>query len=304
MATYTISFQSRGKANQAHNRRDKDAVERANQRDKDAGLDPHIDVKGEYENWVDKRPMQALHEAMDGVIEAYNAKQKRRDRRTNLQREVDKYQKLIAGKKSDLVREVIIEVGNEKCHPPEDECYDFYRCAYNKFKKENPNLKIVGVYYHKDEPKSAPHLHIDYIPLHKKRKRGLDLQLGMAGALEDLGYSNAAGYATPEAREEGALAAWDNHMRDVLHTVAHNMGYQTVKGVSKGRGHEHTMVHKQAERIRENARTIEQQITQSRELDRQNAERTLERARESANPFKRSSIFDREVEIGHEPIVW
>lgn len=64
------------------------------------------------------------------------------------------------------------------------------------------------------------------------------------------------------------------------------------------------MVHKQEERIRENARTIEQQITQSRELDRQNAERTLERARESANPFKRSSIFDREIEIGHEPIVW
>lgn len=299
---YTISFQSRGLSNQAHNRRDKKTVERANQRDAEAGLEPHIDLQGEYLNWIDKKPVEALHEALDAVIESYNAKQKRKDRRTSLEHEIDKYKKKIADKNTDLVREVIISIGNRSEHPPAEECRQFYRCVLAKFKKENPNFLIVGAYYHADEPNSAPHMHLDYIPLHKKRKRGLEWQIGMAGALEDLGYSNSAGFSTQQARDDGALAAWDKHMRKSLYEIAHNMGYQTQQGKGEHREHVETRIFKQEEKLRNLERSIEMKNEILQEMNRDITERTLERTKDIRNPFRQKERVS--IEIEREPICW
>ena len=201
MGGYTVSVQMSGDVNQQHNRRDKDAVERANQRDLERGVAPHIQTGGKYENWIDKRPMAALHEVMDAPLAEYNAGQKRKARRRTVEDVVARYEQL---SKTPMVREMILEIGNVKHHPDESECRRILHRQLKVFQRENPNMKVIGAYYHADEPGSAPHLHVDFIPLHQKRARGVPIQIGMAGALEDLGYSNEAGYQTKAARKEGA----------------------------------------------------------------------------------------------------
>ena len=256
--SYTVSFHGRGGVNQAHNRRSEGAVDRANQKDIAAGLKEHIRENGHYEIWIDKTPKEALKEKLDPVIEKYNAKQTRKDRRYSVEKEMARYNSK-SNTKDAMVRECIVTLGNVANHPDDAECRRFLYRSLKEFQKKNPDFAICGAYYHADEPKSAPHLHIDFIPLHKKKKRGLDLQIGMSGALEDMGYVQES-YQSKADRVGGALTQWDNDMRDTLHDLAHDMGISTTRGGSVGRTHEHTREHKVMERQRE----IERQNTMER----------------------------------------
>lgn len=274
--SYTVSFHGRGGVNQAHNRRSEGAVERANQKDVDAGLAPHIRENGRYEIWIDRTPKAALKEKLAPAIESYNAQQKRKDRYYTVEKEIARYNSK-GNTKDGMVRECIITLGNVANRPDDAECRRFLYRSLKEFQRKNRDFAICGAYYHNDEPRSAPHLHIDYIPLHKKRKRGLDLQIGMSGALEDMGYTQAS-YQSRADRTNGALTQWDDDMRDTLHDLAHDMGISTTRGGSVGRTHEHTRDHKVMERQRE----IERQKTMERpvsrwDTDRNNRTRTWER---------------------------
>lgn len=280
--SYTVSFHGRGGVNQSHNRRSEGAVARANQKDVAEGLSPHIRENGRYEIWIDKTPKEALKEKLAPVIEAYNAQQKRKDRYYTVEKEIARYNSK-GNTKDGMVRECIVTLGNVANHPDDAECRRFLYQSLKKFQKANPNFAICGAYYHADEPKSAPHLHIDYIPLHKKRKRGLDLQIGMSGALEDMGYIQTS-YQSKADRVGGALTQWDNDMRDTLHDLAHDMGISTTRGGSVGRTHEHTRDHKVMERQRE----IERQKTMERPVSRWDSDRN-----NRARTWDRSYDFER-----------
>ena len=260
--SYTVSFHGRGGVNQSHNRRSEGAVARANQKDVDAGLKEHIREGGHYEIWIDKTPKEALKEKLAPVIEAYNAQQKRKDRYYTVEKEIARYNSK-GNTKDGMVRECIVTLGNVANHPDDAECRRFLYRSLKEFQKKNKDFAICGAYYHADEPRSAPHLHIDYIPLHKKRKRGLDLQIGMSGALEDMGYVQES-YQSRADRTNGALTQWDDDMRDVLHDLAHDMGISTTRGGSVGRTHERTREHK----VMEMKREIEIQKTVERPVSR------------------------------------
>lgn len=242
--SYTISFQVSKKANQAHNRREEKSVSRANERDKENGFDPHIKENSDYKTFVDMLPMEGCHEILDEAVRSYNAKQKRKDRKTTVEKEVSKYE--TSSKQTILVREVILTIGNKNEHPEDDECRRILQRQYKVFQQKNPNLKIIGAYYHNDEPGAAPHMHIDFIPFHKKRERGLDIQLGMKGALEDMGYENK-GFSTKEERDAGAMSQWSKEMHETMHEIARDYGLETVKGVSGKKKHEETNVYKKQE---------------------------------------------------------
>ena len=269
MGGYTVSVQMSGDVNQQHNRRDKDAVERANQRDLEKGVAPHIQTGGKYENWIDKKPMEALHEVMDAPLAEYNAGQKRKARRRTVEDVVARYEQL---SKTPLVREIILEVGNVKHHPEESECKDILHRQLDVFGAENPNMLVIGAYYHADEPGSAPHLHVDFIPLHQKRARGVPIQIGMAGALEDLGYSNEAGFKTRADRKEGALAKWSYDLHERMHEIAKEKGCETVKGVTEKEEdrdiHEPTLDHK----IKAKKKEIDELEEQQEELSKRNTD--------------------------------
>lgn len=264
MSEYTVSFHHGEVVNQAHNRRDKDTVERANERDRENGLDEHIDVKGEHETWIDMTPEEGCHKILDQAVENYNEKQKRKDRKTTVEDEVNKYLRI---SKTGMTREVILTVGNAKDHPDDQECRRILRQEYQQFKRKNPNLQIIGVYYHADEPGSAPHLHIDYIPWHSKRQRGLDKQIGLKGALEDMGYSNK-GFSSKEDRAEGALKRWTEDMRLLCQEVVRDYGFEIKTNPDKKKKHENTTKHK----IEESKKEVEILEQQKRKLTREISE--------------------------------
>ena len=83
---------------------------------------------------------------------------------------------------------------------PDEEVQKAICKAYvEEFKKQNPNMIVIGAYYHADEMrddgnggfiKGALHLHLDYIPVAYKCKRGQRVQNSMNGALIEQGIVN------------------------------------------------------------------------------------------------------------------
>ena len=75
----------------------------------------------------------------------------------------------------------MITIGNCEVMPDEEVQKAIYKAYVDEFIKQNPNMKVIGAYYHADEMrddgngaliKGAPHLHLDYIPVAYKCKRG------------------------------------------------------------------------------------------------------------------------------------
>lgn len=269
---YTVSFHHGEAVNQAHNRRDKDAVERANERDRENGLDEHIKENGKHETWLDMTPEKGCHKILDEAVENYNKKQKRKDRKTSVEDEVNKYMRI---SKTGMTREVILTVGNVKEHPDDSDCRTILWHEYQEFKRKNPNLQVIGAYYHNDEPGSAPHLHIDYIPWHGKRSRGLDKQIGLKGALEDMGYTNQKGFSSKKDRESGALAQWSEAMRELCKEVVRENGFDVKKGPDKEKKeHQNTTEYKKS--LQTNEKDIEALEQKERELKQRISELQLQ----------------------------
>lgn len=250
---YTVSIQAGRNANQAHNRRDPEEVKKTNDEDIAMGLEPHITVGGHFEVWRDFTQDEALHKLLDKPIEDYNARQKRKDRCTTFEKEKSRALRLNGYKK--LTREIIIEVGSVDDHPLESECRRILRHIGKQFQAENPNFLITGVYYHADEPGIAPHIHIDYIPFHKKRERGIDVQIGQKGALEDMGYTNDKGFSTKAARKEGAQAQWNYKMHEKKKEWLEELDYEFKEGNSRGKSHQNTKVAKVQKKAQEELKT-------------------------------------------------
>lgn len=55
------------------------------------------------------------------------------------------------------------------------------------WQERNPNLELIGAYYHADE-QGEPHIHLDYIPVAHGYKRGLETQTGLVKALQEQGF--------------------------------------------------------------------------------------------------------------------
>lgn len=55
------------------------------------------------------------------------------------------------------------------------------------WKERNPNLELIGAYYHADE-QGSPHVHLDYIPVAHGYTRGMETQTGLVRALGEIGY--------------------------------------------------------------------------------------------------------------------
>lgn len=55
------------------------------------------------------------------------------------------------------------------------------------FEARNPNLKLIGAYVHMDE--ASPHLHVDYIPVARGYKTGLQARNSLDKAMKQMGYT-------------------------------------------------------------------------------------------------------------------
>ena len=125
------------------------------------------------------------HELFDAAQQRYNAKQKRSDRKID-----NYYEKIRQSKQEKLFHEVIFQIGNKDDMNAKSEegklareiLIDFMK----DFQKRNPNLYVFSAHLHMDE--ETPHIHIDFVPLIRGSKRGLDTRVSLKGALAEQGF--------------------------------------------------------------------------------------------------------------------
>lgn len=166
----SISFNQSHKSNLAHNNRT------------NIHGNPDIDQSRLNENlyFVQKDIRKVYEDTFGEAVEAYNAKQSRKDRRIE-----DYYEKIRDDSKTHEQRELIVAIGEGK---DGEEYRGMKRAALvqyaEEFQERNPNLAVYNMVLHDDE--ANPHLHINYVP-HFKNTRGLSKRVGMDKALQQQG---------------------------------------------------------------------------------------------------------------------
>ena len=123
----------------------------------------HIDMERPHETWIDEPIREAYKRLFGKSVEAYNAKQKRSDRK------IKSYYKNICDDKSKHpVYEMIAGIYIKDDDGSVDDISDMKKAILRKFvdnwKERNPNLEIIGAYWHDDE-EGDMHVHIDSLRL-------------------------------------------------------------------------------------------------------------------------------------------
>lgn len=159
-----------------------------------------------------KRDIREVYNELFGqALAEYNAKQKRADRKIP-----DYYEHT---KKLGYVKpfyEVVVQFGDvESCGLKSgkwEEAKLMLDDYMKGFEERNPNLKVFNAVMHLDE--ATPHLHIDFIPVAHKNKKGLSVKNSMSGALQEQGFTHSN-------RLQNEWAAWEESefkvMTDILH---------------------------------------------------------------------------------------
>ena len=178
---HTVSTQlDKGKAkeyNRDHNNRVPESIN---------GKD-HIDPFGIHESWIDETVKDAYERIFGESTRRYNAWQTRKDRQyRSYLTELKK-----TGRGQKLVHEMVVQIGNQYNAPDAKTGYKIFREFVDGWPERNPNLALIGAYYHADE--QTPHVHMDFIPVAHGYKRGQDIQAGFVKALREQGVQASKG---------------------------------------------------------------------------------------------------------------
>lgn len=153
-------------------------------------------------------------------MNAYNAKQKRKDRKID-----DYYKHVQKSKNLDLQREFIVAVGNkadwEKLSFEEKKEVGEVLARYVRdFNERHSNMTIYNAIVHLDES-GAPHAHFNLVPTANGYKNGLSVQPSFRKALEQEGFG-------PSGREQ--FKAFRDAEVHRLHEFVHEIGIDRKAG--------------------------------------------------------------------------
>ncbi|WP_175613787.1 plasmid recombination protein, partial [Bacillus cereus] len=123
--------------------------------EKEKERNSHIDYsKSDDNKYLVQKDLKELYQEEFGeVLENYNAKQKRNDRKID-----DYYKHIQFGKKTALQQEMIIQVGdlnNFISNADYEKANEILLEWFKDFEKRNPNLKVYNAVIHNDE--ASPH---------------------------------------------------------------------------------------------------------------------------------------------------
>ena len=192
--------------------------------EKEFNSDAHKHIqreKSKYNIQIFKRDIKDVyHDLFDDALNAYNAKQKRKDRKIN-----DYYKHVQKSKNLDLQREFIVTVGNkadwEKLSFEEKqevgEALERYVVDFNE---RHDNMTIYNAIVHLDES-GAPHAHFNVVPTATGYKNGLAVQPSFRKALEQEGFG-------PSGKEQ--FKAFRNAEIHRLHEFVHEIGIDRKAG--------------------------------------------------------------------------
>lgn len=149
--------------------------------EKEKEQNSHIDYSRSDENkyLVQKDLKKLYREEFGEVLENYNAKQKRNDRKID-----DYYKHIQSSKKTSLQQEMIIQVGDKDDFSSKqdfEKANEILEEWLLGFEKRNPNLKIYNAVIHNDE--ASPHMHLNFVPVASGYKRGLEKQVSFDRAI-------------------------------------------------------------------------------------------------------------------------
>lgn len=213
----TISTHNGSAVHQAHNIRAEKTVSR----------EEHIDPNGIHETWVHESERHAYHRIFDESVKAYNEQQTRADRQIK-----NYYNTVRDDVKKHTSYEMIIgiygkdENGVYQCS--EEQGKEIMKAFVEGWKERNPNLELIGAYYHADE-QGEPHCHIDYIPVAHGYSRGMETQTGLVKALGEMGFE-----------KQGRLTAqiqWEKRENDTLDALCRARGLEVDHPMIEGRKH-------------------------------------------------------------------
>lgn len=177
--------------------------------------------KSKYNIQIFKRDIKDVyHELFDDALNAYNAKQKRKDRKID-----DYYKHVQKSKNLDLQREFIVAVGNkadwEKLSIEEKKEVGEALARYVRdFNERHNNMTIYNAIVHLDEA-GAPHAHFNVVPTANGYKNGLSVQPSFRKALEQEGFG-------PSGREQ--FKAFRDAEIHRLHEFVHEIGIDRKAG--------------------------------------------------------------------------
>lgn len=188
----------------------------------------HIKKDGVHEVWIDEAPREAYNRIFGEALERYNAKQTREERKIN-----NYYNHIQQDEKKHPVYEMIIGVYGDV---PEDASKQIMREFVDGWQQRNPNLELIGAYYHADE-EGQPHVHLDYIPVASGYSKGLEVQNGLIKALGQQGIIKQ-GKAT-------AQILWEKQENQALESICNEYGIQVEHPqINQGTQHLHTEAYK------------------------------------------------------------
>ena len=172
----TIATHNGSTVHQAHNVRQANVVSK----------EEHINPNGVHETWVHEPVRQAYQRLFGEAVQRYNETQTRDDRKIS-----SYYNKIRNSQTQHPAYEMIIGIYGKD----ENGVYECSEAAGRQIMKEfvdgwkerNPNLELVGAYYHADE-QGEPHVHIDYVPVAHGYTKGMDTQAGLVKALSEMGF--------------------------------------------------------------------------------------------------------------------
>lgn len=215
--TMTLSFKTNPKqTNIRHNNRELT--------EKEFRSDAHKHIqreKSKYNIQIFKRDIKDVyHDLFDDALNAYNAKQKRKDRKID-----DYYKHVQKSKNLDLQREFIVAVGNKAdwerlSFEEKQEVGEALKRYVIDFNERHDNMTIYNAIVHLDES-GAPHAHFNVVPTATGYKNGLAVQPSFRKALEQEGFG-------PSGREQ--LKAFRDAEVHRLHEFVHEIGIDRKAG--------------------------------------------------------------------------
>lgn len=213
----TLSFKTNPrKTNIRHNNRELT--------EKEFNSDAHKHIqreKSKYNIRIFKRDIKDVyHDLFDDALNAYNTKQKRKDRKID-----DYYKHVQKSKNLDLQREFIVTVGNKAdwerlSFEEKQEVGEALARYVRDFNERHDNMTIYNAIVHLDEA-GAPHAHFNVVPTATGYKNGLALQPSFRKALEQEGFG-------PSGREQ--FKAFRDAEIHRLHEFVHEIGIDRKAG--------------------------------------------------------------------------
>lgn len=204
---------AKGKGNQKHNTREQ--KERPINVDHERTKDNIVICNYEIH--------EAYNKLFKDVLEEYNAKQKRADRKIK-----DYYKHISNSKREKTFHELVVQIGDKYKHPDNSTSISIYKQFVEEFKKNNPQMPVIGAYIHLDE--ATPHLHLDYIPIATEQKRGLRNRVSNDLAIKQQGYKNWENWKDTQFKTLELIAEEHNITREYQYNTEK---HRTVDGYKK-----------------------------------------------------------------------